>query len=157
MSRNLRMTTWEQALAEVAVLERAGGAHMRGSWTLAQVLVHCAQSIEYSLEGYPRLYLALFRETAGCLVKRQFISRGYMTHRLDAPIPGAPALEASSLTAAIGRLRKAIARFQAADEASLTPHFAYGRCTKGEYEALQVMHLANHLSEVYPLAPRRVA
>ena len=32
-------------------------------------------------------------------------------------------------------------------EGELAPHFAYGRVTKADYEALHAMHLANHLSQ----------
>jgi hypothetical protein len=157
MSRTLRLTTWAQVQAELEALERAEGATVSGAWTLPQVLMHCAQSIEYSLTGYPRPRSALFRATLGRLAKRKFLSQGYMSHGLEAPIPGAPEPEATSLASALARLRQAMARFQAASEASLAPHLAYGPCSKAEYEALHAMHLANHLSAVQLPQSRRAA
>jgi Protein of unknown function (DUF1569) len=148
MSRMLRMTTWEQVRAELDALERAEGASVPGSWTLPQVLLHCAQSIDCSLDGYPRLRPALFRATIGRIAKRKFLSQGFMSHGLDAAIPGAPALEDTGLAPAVARLRQAIARFEAADASALKPHLAYGPCDKREYEALHAMHLADHLCAV---------
>lgn len=146
MSKTPTMTTWQQVHAGLDALERADRAEVPGPWTLPQVLVHCAQSIEYSLEGYPRPRSALFRATIGRIAKRKFLSQGYMSHGLDAAIPGAPALESPNLRAALERLRRAIARFEAAEPSALKPHLAYGPCDKREYEALHAMHLADHLA-----------
>jgi uncharacterized protein DUF1569 len=157
MSRTLRLTTWEQVQAELDVLEGTEGASVPGPWTLTQVLHHCAQSIEYSLDGYPRPRAALFRATIGRIAKRKFLSQGYMSHGLDAAIPGAPEVESGDVAQALARLRKAIIRFQAAAASELKPHLAYGACDKREYEALHAMHLADHLAKVEFPAAARVA
>ncbi|HZH77304.1 MAG TPA: DUF1569 domain-containing protein [Archangium sp.] len=150
MSQTLRMTTWAQVLAELDALERAEAASVPGAWTLPQVLLHCAQSIDYSLDGYPRPRSALFRATVGRIAKRKFLSQGFMSHGLAAAIPGAPELEAGNLSSALARLRQAISRFQAAEASALKPHLAYGACDKREYEALHAMHLADHLAARLP-------
>lgn len=116
----------------------------RGPWTLAHTLEHCAQSIEYSLSGYPALRSGLFRATVGRIAKRKFLSAGRMRHDLAAPVPGAPALASSDAAVAEARLRAAIAAFQA-HEGAFADHLAYGPCSKAEYEALHVMHVADHL------------
>lgn len=115
-------------------------------FTPAQTLVHCAQSIEYSMTGYPRLRSALFRATVGPLVKRRFLRAGYMSHDVAAGIAGAadPAADAD-LASAMARLRAAIASFRDFDGA-LGPHLAYGACSKADYEQLHSMHVADHLS-----------
>jgi hypothetical protein len=148
MYRDLTMTTWEQVRTMLDALDRLDEASVPGPWTLPQVLLHCAQSINYSLDGYPRLRPALFRATIGRIAKRKFLSRGFMSHGLDVAIPGAPALEVMEFTPALARLRQAIARFEAAEASALKPHLAYGPCDKHEYEALHAMHLADHLRAV---------
>jgi hypothetical protein len=108
-------------------------------------LLHCAQSIEYALSGYPKLKPALIRGTIGKLVKRRFLSRGAMSHDTTAPVAGAPDLDRSiALDAARTRLRAAIAAFRA-HTSDYAPHLVYGRCTRDEYEQLQSMHVADHL------------
>ena len=123
-----------------------GPASARGQgFTLAQALGHCAQSIEYSMTGYPALRSGLFRATIGRLVKRRFLRAGRMSHDRAAPVPGAPELGADlSLDDARARLRGAIAAFRAYSGA-LAPHLAYGPCSKDEYGVLHALHIEDHL------------
>src|SRR5687768_4314240 len=101
-------------------------------WTLPQAIAHCAQSIEYSLSGYPRLRSSIFRATIGPLVKRKFIRASRMKHDITAPVAGAPDLPASlSLPDAISRIKAALSAFDA-HPGPFAPHLAYGRCTKDE-------------------------
>lgn len=132
------------ALAEKLRAWEASIPTVPGSWSFAQTIEHCAQSIEYSVSGYPRLRSGLFRATVGRIAKHRFLSKGAMSHDLSAPVPGAPALEMTDAKAAIARLERAITAFQAHDR-PLAPHLAYGPCTKAEYEALHVMHVADHI------------
>lgn len=119
-------------------------------FTLAQALAHCAQSIEYSITGYPSLRSGLFRATIGPLVKRRFLRAGRMSHDRAAPVPGAPVLAAElSLDDARARLRAAIATFRAHDGA-LAPHLAYGACTKADYTSLHALHVEDHLRSFSP-------
>lgn len=114
-------------------------------FSLAQALAHCAQSIEYSLTGYPALRSGLFRATIGRLAKRKFLAAGRMTHDVAAPVPGAPALPADlRFAAARDRLRAAIDAF-GRHAGALAPHLAYGRCTRDEYARLHLLHLDDHL------------
>lgn len=133
----------EQELARLAdARELASSAAM--SW--AQTLAHCAQSIEYSMTGYPQAKSRMFQHTAGAAAFTAFSWRGRMTHDLAEPIPGAPALEARLKAAqALERLRAAILSFRQWT-GTLQPHFAYGELSKSEYELAHAMHLANHFS-----------
>jgi hypothetical protein len=71
-----------------------------------------------------------------------------MGHALDEPIPGAPALDATTaLDAAIARALVALRRFEA-HAGALKPHFAYGELDKAQYTRAHLMHLANHWTEV---------
>jgi hypothetical protein len=142
----VKLATFDDVLRALDNL--APHARVEGPWNLPQVLAHCAQSIDYSLSGFPELRGALFRATAGRLAARTFLKRGFFHHELTAPIPGAPVPEAStSLDAAKAELRAAIARFRGF-KGQLFPHFAYGSVARDDYEKLHAMHAADHFAAV---------
>ncbi|MGE8361443.1 DUF1569 domain-containing protein [Pseudomonas sp.] len=115
-------------------------------WTPTEVFNHCAQSIEYSIIGYPELKPAWFRSSVGPLAFSVFAARGAMRHPLDEAIPGAAALdEPSSQALALARLQQAFSDF-AAHPGELRPHFAYGALSHADYAEAHVMHLYNHMS-----------
>jgi hypothetical protein len=119
-----------------------------GAWDLAQVLHHAAQSVEYSLGGFPQPKPAWFRSTVGPLAFSVFSARGRMSHGLAEPIPGAPAIAAGqALDGAADRLIASLRAFDA-HTGALAPHFAYGALDKKAYERAHLMHLANHWDEV---------
>jgi hypothetical protein len=136
---------------EAAVAALDGLARVRhrstGAWKLAQVLEHAAQSVEYSISGFPSMKPAAFRATLGAAAFAVFDARGAMSHALDEPIPGAPELVESPLNTAVMRLKSALAGF-AAHRGALMPHFAYGELSHAQYTRAHLMHLANHWSEV---------
>lgn len=122
-------------------------------WSPAQVFVHLAQSIEYSLTGYPALKSPLFRHTAGAAAFQAFATAGVMRHPLTEPIPGAPALPTDSAVeadpraaaqAGLARLLDALRAF-AAHAGPLAPHFAYGALDKDDYALAHVLHVRDHL------------
>src|SRR4249920_1723565 len=61
---------------------RADAPHMTGAWDLAHVLHHTAQSIEYSISGFPQPKPAWFQATVGSYAFALFNARGQMTHNL---------------------------------------------------------------------------
>jgi len=134
------------ASAIAAVKAAASGHRTRSGWPLAQVFDHAAQSVEYSMSGYPELKSALFRATVGVAAFEWFESRGRMSHRLDEAIPGAPAL-ADDLAASAARLVRALERFEA-HRGKMRPHFAYGDLDWDEYRSAHLMHLADHWTEI---------
>jgi hypothetical protein len=118
-------------------------------WPVPQVLQHLAQSIDFSIDGYPSLRSATFRATAGALAFAVFDRRGRMTHGTTEPIPGAAALDASELAASAEGLRSAWQRFESLPASTpLAPHFAYGRLGRDEYRRAHLMHLADHAREI---------
>ena len=146
MDRQLVFGSLDQALRELDRLTQAPTLKSATAWTLPQTLVHCAQSIEYSITGFPQSKSPLFQSTAGSLAFKAFSWRGRMRHDLAEPIPGAPALAADIAAAtALARLRQAIVDFHQTSQ-PLRPHFAYGDLSKAEYEQAHAMHLANHFS-----------
>jgi len=115
-------------------------------WSPSEVFNHCAQSIDYSIDGYPELKAAWFRHSLGPAAFAVFSARGAMRHPLDEAIPGAAALaEPADQASALQRLQMAFQRF-AEYQSRLQPHFAYGALDHGEYAEAHVLHLYNHLS-----------
>jgi hypothetical protein len=112
---------------------------------LGWALAHCAQSIEFAIDGYPSARAWVIRALIGPRVLRRFVAQGAMSHDVEAPIPGAPAIDPTlPLTEGRARLESAMARFSAF-EGPLAPHFAYGPVDKASYEIVQSLHVANHL------------
>jgi hypothetical protein len=138
--------TTAESLAALDRLERAQSVRARAGWSPGRALAHCAQSVELSLTGYPQARSALFRATAGRVALRVFLSRGAMSHDLQALIPGAPDPGEPSLAEGLARLRAALQAFTS-HAGPVAPHFAYGPVSKAEYEALHAMHLTDHLSQ----------
>ncbi|WP_414830424.1 DUF1569 domain-containing protein [Alteromonas sp. H39] len=139
-----RPLTTDAAMQTLSVLaENVVG--INGEWNLPQVLVHCAQSIEYSLSGYPEHRSDTFKQTAGALAFTAFAAKGRMHHSLNEKIPGAPEIDVTTrLQPAIARLASAFATFEQ-HTGELHEHFAYGKLTKADYEIAHVMHFYNHL------------
>lgn len=111
-----------------------------------EVFNHCAQSIEYSMQGYPEHKPVWFRHSVGAMAFSVFAARGAMRHPLAEPIPGAAALDQpASVSQALARLQQAFQDF-AEYSGELQPHFAYGVLDHAEYAVAHVLHLYNHLS-----------
>lgn len=137
----------ESALRTLAAL-KVQPMRSTGAWDLPHVLHHAAQSIEYSLQGFPQPRPAWFRASVGPVAATVFSARGRMQHGLADPIPGAPDIaQGQPLAAAVDR---AVAALQAFEQhtGALHPHFAYGELNKDDYRRAHLMHFANHWQEV---------
>lgn len=142
--------TWKQAQQAVLDLLFTPKDVVGNPWNLSQVLQHLAQSVEFSMQGFPALKGAWFRSSVGSAAFAVFNTRGAMSHTLDEPIPGAPALDAGqALKVSVQRLLDAMDAF-AQFNGTLRPHFAYGDLTKAQYERAHLMHLANHWTQFQP-------
>lgn len=143
------LTTWKEAQQAVLDLLFTPKVVQGNPWNLSQVLQHLAQSIEFSMQGFPALKGAWFRSSVGSAAFAVFNARGAMSHNLEEPIPGAPALDASeALKISVNRLLAAMDAF-AQFKGTLRPHFAYGELTKPQYERAHLMHLANHWTQFH--------
>lgn len=119
-----------------------------GKWDLAQIFNHCAQSVEFSMLGFPEHKPDWFKNSLGQLAFGLFAQRGEMTHNLSEPIPSAPELNPQAdLDQAYIRLKSAMLTFSQYDD-KLAQHFAFGQLTKAEYEQAHVMHFYNHLLQI---------
>ena len=144
--RQLVFASLRDALQEIDRLAAAPALKSSAVWSWPQTLTHCAQSIDYSMTGFPQPKSALFQHTVGALAIQVFSWRGRMSHDLAEPIPGAASLEPSPTPeVALAHIRQSVQDFMAYRQA-LKPHFAYGELDHGAYEKAHAMHLANHLS-----------
>jgi hypothetical protein len=139
----LQVKSLADALKWLDALAAAPKAKTSQGWPLPQVLEHLAQSIEFSVSGFPQPKSVLFQNTVGSAAFAVFKWRGKMSHGLTEAIPGAAALAATELATASARLRAAIQAFEA-HSAALKPHFAYGALSKGDYALAHSFHIANH-------------
>ena len=135
--------------ATLQKLERlaSGPITKSGSWNPYQVFNHCAQSVEFSMTGFPESESALFQNTAGALAFSLFSARGEMSHNLAEVIPGAPVLAVEGDNqVALQRLMTGLTSFEAYD-GPLKPHFAFGNLGKSDYALAHILHINNHLQE----------
>jgi len=141
-----RTLTVDEALA---TLDRMRGEELVSAtdWSPSHVLGHCAQSVEYSMKGFPEMKSATFRSSVGAAVFGVFRAQGWMRHGLTEAIPGVPDVEPLATPLALARLRQAYLDF-AAFKGPLAPHFAYGDLTHADYTIAHVMHLNNHLERL---------
>ena len=144
--RKLEFGSLAAAGEELARLAQAKELQSSAAWGWSPTLTHCAQSIEFSMSGFPEPKSKWFQHTIGSAAVAVFSWRGRMTHDRTEPIPGAPPLDPDADPAqAMERLRASMRAF--ADWSKpLMPHFAYGVLSKQEYELAHAMHLADHLS-----------
>jgi hypothetical protein len=125
----------------------SGSFEKSGAWNAFQVFNHCAQSVEFSITGFPQSKSELFQHTAGQIAFSLFSARGEMSHNLHEVIPGAPELIAEGdIQLALNRLTTALRHFEAYNGA-LKPHFAFGLLNKPDYAVAHVLHINNHLQE----------
>ena len=117
-----------------------------GAWEVARTFDHLAQSVEFSMLGFPVMKPKAFRSTVGPLAFSVFQARGRMSHGLDEEIPGEVVKTENSSTQAHERLLNALVSFDTHD-GLLKPHFAYGALDRDEYAIAHVMHINNHLEE----------
>lgn len=119
-----------------------------GLWNPAQVFNHLAQSIEYSIIGYPQHKSDLFKNTLGSMAFTVFATRGQMSHSLSEEIPGAPPIkDDENLFFALKRLKQSLINFDNY-KGTLQPHFAYGELSKQKYSYAHIMHMNNHFQEL---------
>jgi Protein of unknown function (DUF1569) len=140
----MKLETIPQALQFIDKL-RTQKASVPGEWSIAQVLEHCAQSIDFSIKGFPQAKSRLFQSTAGAVAFAVFKARDQMSHSLVEPIPGAAPLVESDVAQGADRLVASFAAFEA-HKGDFKPHFAYGALSRAEYVQAHLMHLANHFS-----------
>lgn len=147
--RKLRFKTVNDALVETALIEaNLSSVQMQQPWSLYKVLEHMAQSMEYSMTGYPQMESSALMAAARVVFFNVFKPQGYMSHDLGAPVPGAPEIaDDGPLEDAFLRYRNACSDFQNFTGA-LMPHFSYGELDYANWEIAHAFHAADHYSSL---------
>ncbi|WP_058300665.1 DUF1569 domain-containing protein [Gorillibacterium timonense] len=144
---NVHFASLDEVKKELSSLEGYGVIQTK-QWPLYEILAHCAQTIEYSMTGYPVLKPKLVRKTIGRVAIRKFLKQGYMKHDLTAHVPGGAKIRRQGTAEeGIELLLKAIDAFQAY-KGPLAPHLIFGELSKEEYDLYFAMHIADHFSEL---------
>ncbi len=144
----MHLTSFAQVNASLSELAAQPPPDAEKAALVGAALAHCAQSIEYSLTGFPQPRGWVVRKLIGPLVLRKFLRQGHMRHDVLAGIPGAPNVPMTTTSAdGLARLRQAMTAFEA-HTGPLAPHFAYGEVSKADYEAVHAMHVADHLTSL---------
>jgi hypothetical protein len=119
-----------------------------GQWNPAQIFNHLAQSIEYSMAGYPQHKSDFFKNTLGSMAFSVFSTRGEMSHSLSEVIPGAPLIkDDEDLLLALKRLKQSLIDFENYS-GELKSHFAFGQLSKEKYSYAHILHINNHFQEL---------
>ncbi|MCO7224944.1 DUF1569 domain-containing protein [Pleionea sp. CnH1-48] len=119
-----------------------------GVWSPYKIFTHCAQSIEYSMQGFPEHKPEWFKHTLGALAFSAFSTRGQMHHNLAEPIPGATAInDSGDVHQAIQQVIHSLKQLQI-NETSLKAHFAYGELSLQDTLLAHILHINNHLQEI---------
>ena len=126
-------------------LQVFSGQHLvfTGEWNATQVFNHLAQSIEFSMLGYPQHKSDLFKSVIGKTAFKVFQKQSSMSHNLHEVIPGAPDINIGDQSTALTRLLQALQDFTVFD-GELQAHFAYGELSHQDYADAHVMHVLNH-------------
>ena len=118
------------------------------AWSPGKVFSHCAQSVRYSMEGFPSSKSSLFQNTLGAAAFGVFSHLGKMRHDLEEPIPGASEISDDIGTdLGLAQLIGALERFRGYRQ-ELQPHFAFGELNWEEFELAHVFHINNHFEKL---------
>jgi hypothetical protein len=145
--RQLHFESLEEAIADAQRMVNTDAAVL-GNWSLGQILMHLARSVDASIDGFGTTS-PWYMRLAGRLLRRRFLTRpmpaGIQLSKPEAAIlvPGA-----TEPRAGLKGLREAIARLPGAAERASHPVF--GALTRDEWNQLHLRHAELHLSFVVP-------
>jgi len=152
--RQLSFATLNDAVADAENL-LARGYEGAGNWDLAQVCGHLSEWLRFPIDGFPKMPLLLrpvfwlFRNTVGRAKRVKYTAEGMPAGKPTVPqtVPASGGNDA----AAVAKLKETVERFEA-HAGPIHPSPLFGSMTKDEALALQLRHLAHHLSFLVPKA-----
>ncbi len=145
--KRIQLSTLNDAKKELHKLKSAQEVKWK-NWNISEICLHCAQTIQYSMTGYPKMKPLLIRVTIGKLAIKKFLRQGFMKHDLTAHVPGSNPIDTTlSKEESIDELMKTIRKFESF-HGTLKPHLLFGNLTKEDYGTYFAMHIADHLNEL---------
>ncbi len=145
--RTLSFESFDQILPEVERLLE--GSTTVGKWSLAQVCRHLA-TVMRRVVDLPATTPQDPSQWVGEDQKRQVLESGMLPEGIQGPQEVMPAVVLGEREEAAG-LRSAIAHYKASG-GPVIPHRRFGPLTRAEWDRLQLIHCAHHLSFVIPKA-----
>lgn len=146
--RTLRYSSLDEVMPDVEALLQ--GHTTVGAWTLAQICRHLSTVMRLVVD-LPASTPSDPSQWVGEEKKREVLESRKLPEGLPAPPTILPPGGLDEREEA-GGLRRAIARYQASPGPRI-PHRIFGPLTKAEWDQLQLIHLAHHLSFATPTLP----
>jgi hypothetical protein len=144
--RTLQYQSLDEVMPEV---ERLLAGHTTvGNWSLAQICRHLA-TVMRRVVDLPASTPHDPSKWVGEDQKRQILESGMLPENLPAPPQVVPAETLGEREEAEG-LRQAIAYYKAS-AGPVIPHRLFGPLSKDEWDRLQLIHVAHHLSFAVPV------
>jgi len=148
--RNLAFATLDDFLDDAHTL---AGAEYRtlGNWNYGQILGHLANSMHWSLDGFPFRFPWLMRTFVGPLVKNSALIRP-LKPGTRLPRNAVSSLPEETLTVedTLADCQRAVQRL--AVEIPAASHPMFGKMASEEWMALHIRHAELHMSFVIPAA-----
>lgn len=152
--RKLTFATLNDAVADAENL-LAVGYEKAGDWDLAQACGHLSEWLRFPIDGFPKVPLllrpvfALTRLLVGRSMKRNVLAKGFPAG--GRTMPQTVFASGGNDATAVAKLKETVERFEA-HAGPVHPSPLFGSMTKDEARALQLRHLAHHLSFLVPKA-----
>jgi hypothetical protein len=145
--RQLDFKSWQEALADIDRLRRAGYKRA-GNWDLSQTVEHLGEGLRTALRGTNHRANWIIRKILGPIVLQRILRQRRMKAGIKVPqwwLPG-PSHDES---AAIEQLHSEVSAFQQMTTPPC-PHPFFGPLTKQQWNELALIHAAHHLSFLIP-------
>jgi hypothetical protein len=144
--RTLRYGSLEEVMPDVERLLEEGHTTV-GTWTLPQICRHVA-TVMRRVVDLPASTPSDPSQWVGDERKREVLETGLLPEGLPGPPEVMPVGAIDARQEAEG-LRQAIAHYKASP-GPVIPHRLFGPLTKAEWDRLQLIHVAHHLSFAIP-------
>lgn len=147
--RQLKFDTLEDAVRDAENLLAAGYTKV-GNWTLGQITGHLANWLSYTMDGFPKMPLALrpvmriMRNTIGREQLRKVLATGDFGERgptIPQSVPSTKLIDAEC----VAKFRALVARLMN-HTGPIHPSPLSGALTKDDAARLHTLHAAHHLS-----------
>jgi hypothetical protein len=146
--RTLSFGSLDEVMPDVE--ELLPGHHTLGNWSLAQICRHLS-TVMRRVVDLPASTPSDPSQWVSAEEKRDVLASGKISAGLPTPQVLVPSEGLSAVEEAQG-LRDAIAHYKASS-GPVIPHRIFGPLTRAEWDRLQCIHCAHHLSFAIPAAP----
>ncbi|MEP7323347.1 MAG: DUF1569 domain-containing protein [Saprospiraceae bacterium] len=145
MKSRLKFKNFDEVLIALEKMEQYP-FKLKGDWDAYQHLMHCSQSLQLNVTGYPLEKSPLFQQTIGKVVFFLFNTQGSVSHNTNAFTEGTDPIHKNGLREGVQHYRKQIIQFLDWS-GPLKAHAFFGKLSKQEIIHYHSMHFANHFEQ----------